>query len=450
MAGLTAARVLSVRYDRVTIVDRDALPDSVQSRRGVPQGAHAHALLAVGREALETLFPGLTDELVADGARWVDVADDVSVWQLDGYRVRTRSGVDVISLSRPLLETRIRERVAALPNVTIRPETAVAGLTGRHGERVTGIALAGRGPVPADLVVDASGRGSRSDRWLADLGFPAPTVSTVTVRVGYTTRTLRRSPGELNGDQIVVLAESPPDHKRFGAVFAIDGDRWLMTLGGFHGDHAPTDPDGYLAFADSLPGPQLRDLLRTAEPLTDPVAYQYPMSRRRHFERLRSVPAGYVAVGDALCSVNPVYGHGMTVATLEAIMLGDCLDQRPAADPLTIRTFYRRAARLVDVAWTMANSADFAYRGTQGHRPRGLTVSNWYLKQVILATHVSPAVVGALLRVQHLMEPGTALLRPAMIADVLRGAHQARRRLRPPSPAAQDGQEHQQGQGDHR
>jgi 2-polyprenyl-6-methoxyphenol hydroxylase-like FAD-dependent oxidoreductase len=437
IAGLAAARIVSERYDTVTLLDRDSLPDGpgrAEPRRGVPQGEHAHALLAVGHAALERQFPGLTDELVAAGAQWLDAARDATVWQLDGYRVRAATGVMVVNVSRPTLETLVRRRVAALPNVTVRPGTAVSGLAGEPRSRVTGVVLDGADPLstqplPADLVVDASGRGSRSDRWLADLGFPAPEVSSVTVRVGYATRTFRRPTGPLPSAPVVLAAGTPPDQKRFGVLFPIEGDRWLVTIGGFHGDHPPTDPAGYLAFAESLPDPTIGRLLRTAEPLTDAVSYQYPMSRRRRFERLRDVPAGYVATGDALCSFNPVYGHGMTVAAVEAELLGERLDRYGAPTPAMVKAFYREATRLVDVAWEMARQADFSYRDTVGARPRGLAVSNWYLRRVLLATHVSPDVLRAVVRVQHLLDPGSTLLRPTVVVKALRAARQARRAI---------------------
>jgi 2-polyprenyl-6-methoxyphenol hydroxylase-like FAD-dependent oxidoreductase len=427
MAGLAAARVLADRYARVTVLDRDRLPPGAESRRGVPQSAHPHALLAVGREALEKLFPGLTDELVERGARWVDMVRDARVWQLDGYRVRADSGINMLCMSRPLLESCVRRRLEALPQVVIEAETAVAGLTGRPGERVSGVELAGGRVLPADLVVDASGRGSRSDRWLRELDFPGPPESVITVRVHYTTQLLRGQPECLPGPGVIVLAESPPDHRRYGAAFPVEGDRWLVTLGGFHGEQAPTDPDGYQRFADSLPATLLGDLLRDAEPLTDPVLYTYPTSRRRHFERLRRLPAGYLAVGDALCSFNPVYGHGITVAAQEAITLARCLDRHGSAGVPMARDFYRRTGKLVDVPWQMAASTDFAYPGTEGPRPRGLAVTHWYQRHLFRAAHVSPEVVTTVVRVQHLLTPGSALLRPAMVAKVLRASRHDRK-----------------------
>jgi 2-polyprenyl-6-methoxyphenol hydroxylase-like FAD-dependent oxidoreductase len=355
------------------------------------------------------------------------VARDAIVWQLDGYRLRTDSGVAMLCLSRPLLESCVRRALEALPQVEIRAESAVARLTGRSAERVSGVELAGGERLPADLVVDASGRGSRSDRWLSELGFPSPPESVITVRVHYTTRLVRGQPDDLPGAGFVIIAETPPHGSRYGAAFPIEGDRWLVTLGGFDGEQAPTDAQGFQRFAESLPEPGIADLLRHAEPLADPVLYTYPASRRRHFERLPRIPGGYLAIGDALCSFNPVYGHGMTVAAQEAVVLADCLDRHRSTGPAMIRDFYRRSGDSIDVAWDMAASADFAYPGTEGPKPRGLAVIHWYQRRVFRAAHVSPDVVNAVVRVQHLITPGSALLRPAMFTKVLRAARRARR-----------------------
>jgi 2-polyprenyl-6-methoxyphenol hydroxylase-like FAD-dependent oxidoreductase len=292
---------------------------------------------------------------------------------------------------------------------------------------VTGVELADGRTLPADLVVDASGRGSRSDRWLRDLGFPGPPESVITVRVHYTTRLVRGQPECLPGPGLIVVAESPPEHRRYGAAFSVEGDRWLVTLGGFHGAQAPTDPAGYQQFADSLPVTPIAELLRRAEPLTDPVAYTYPTSRRRHFERLRRILAGYVAMGDALCSFNPVYGHGMTVAAQEAVTLAECLDRHRSTGEPMARDFYRRTGKLVTVVWQLAASTDFSYPGTEGPRPRGLALTHWYQRRVFRAGQVSPEVVTAMVRVQHLLDPGSALLRPAMVVKVLRAARRAGR-----------------------
>ena len=214
MGGLTAARVLADAYGRVTVVDRDLLPAPGVQRRGVPQGRHAHGLLARGREALEELFPGLTDELVARGALYGDIQLH-GRWYNEGVRLRQApSGLNSLSVSRPLLEGHVRRRLAAFPNVSIVDGCDVAGLVATPDRRrVTGVRMLRRGAggpgqvLEADLVVDATGRGSRSPAWLAALGYEPPEQEAVRPRIAYASAVYRRRPAEhLDGDRVVIVA----------------------------------------------------------------------------------------------------------------------------------------------------------------------------------------------------------------------------------------------------
>ncbi|WP_329241797.1 hypothetical protein OG417_42920 [Actinoallomurus sp. NBC_01490] len=428
VGGLVAGKVLSDRFEQVTVVDRDTLPTASEDRRAVPQSPHAHALLIRGRMALEKLFPGLFDELVRGGAVPFDPGKDLLFHQMGALRVRFPSGMLGTSLTRAFLETTIRGRVAALPNVRINDQTSVDGLMGVNG-RVTGVELHGDEFLSADLVVDATGRsGTRSDPWLDRLGCPAPEITTVKIDVGYTTRLFHREPGDLPGGALLYLCSAvPPYDKRAAAAFAVEGDRWVVTLGGWHRAHAPVDPTGYAEFADGLPFPHLADLVNTAKPVDDADArkFHYPMARRRSFEKLRKLPAGYVALGDAICSFNPLYGQGMTVATLEAIALGRCLDHYGVASAEMAGDYYRLAGKVIDVPWQMSTGSDFAYPETVGPRPFGIDLLNRYVRQVMLASHVSPAVHKAILDVQHLMAPPSVLFRPRTVARTLLAARRS-------------------------
>ncbi len=117
VAGLLAARALSEVYSQVLVVDRDELPDHPAQRDGVPQGRHSHSLLARGREALEVLLPGLTEELVALGAGTGDVQERTAVYLGDRPLASGRSGLTTLTQSRPLLEWTLRRRLGALPAV---------------------------------------------------------------------------------------------------------------------------------------------------------------------------------------------------------------------------------------------------------------------------------------------------------------------------------------------
>lgn len=406
IAGLAAARVLADHATSVTVLERDPFPDGPLDRPGVPQGHHPHALLVAGNDALERLFPGLTDELAEHGAVRADAAEDIAFWQLGAFRARFHSGIPVVSATRALLEWLIRRRISTRDNVRLIGRTHVRALTGVPAKWVRGVETDDGRETRADLVIDATGRaGSRG--WLRALGLPVPPEQRVRVDVGYATRMLRRGAGELDGLLLAGVADTPP-RQRFGVAFAVDGDRWQVTLGGWHGDHAPADPDAYRAFAASLPDSLIVRLLDSAQPLSAVRSHTFPASHRRFYERLPDPPPGYVAIGDALCAVNPIYGQGMTMAVLQAVELGRAGSDIPA--------FYRAAARIVDSPWRIATGADFQFPQTVGRRPPGLTIFNGYIRRLVLGTHVSPELHGQMLRVQHLLAPPSALMRPATVA----------------------------------
>ncbi|MFH9065051.1 FAD-dependent oxidoreductase [Streptomyces coeruleorubidus] len=429
MGGIVAARILASRFDRVTVVERDTLPAEAKDRRGVPQSPHAHALLISGRQKLDRLFPGLTRELISGGAVPFDPGCDLLFHQMGALRTRFPSGKLGISLSRAYLEHAVRARVRALPNVQVRDETSVTGLTGLQG-RVTGVVLDGGATLYADLVVDATGRSAhRTEAWLRDLGFPAPKEVRVKIDVGYTTRLLHRIPGDrLKDDGLLLLMSAiPPHDKRAAAAFAIEGNRWMVTLGGWHREHAPVDPVLFEKFATDLPFPHLSELLSRAEPVDRGEArkFTYPAARRRYFERLRTLPAGYVALGDAICSFNPLYGQGMTVATQEAMVLARCLDRFGVRSAKMARAYYRGAASAISTPWQTATGGDFVYAETEGPRPLGNGIVNRYVRQAMLASHVSPDVHEVMMDIQHLLTPTTAILRPRTVARTLLAARRS-------------------------
>lgn len=429
IAGLAAARVLADRYAEVRVLDRDTLPEEPRTRRGTPHAGHAHALLIRGRRTLQQLFPGLDTELLQAGAVSFDPGRDLVFFQMGAPRIRFDSGMVGISCTRAFLEQRIRQRVRALDRVVVEDRIAVAGLTGTPG-RVTGVVLDDGRKIAADLVVDATGRsGGRTDRWLAGLGCQTPRTEQVKVGVGYTTRYFHRPPGDTLEDDALLhlLAAVPPHDKRAAAVFAVEGDRWIVTLGGWHGTHAPVDPAGFEKFAAELPDGRIAELLSRAEPLDsgDAEKFTYPAARRRRFEHLRQPPAGYVAIGDAICSFNPLYGQGMTTATLEALALGECLDRAGGATSAMAREYYRRAAKVIDTPWQLATGGDFFYPETTGPKAFGTDLVNRYVKQVLRATHTSVGAHRVMVDVQHMLAPPTAILRPDRVVRWLLAARRS-------------------------
>jgi 2-polyprenyl-6-methoxyphenol hydroxylase-like FAD-dependent oxidoreductase len=423
MAGLLAARVLAEAYDRVTIVDRDEIPDRAAQRRGVPQGRHAHALLARGRQALEELFPGLTADLIADGAPTGDGLGDVRL-HFGGHRLRrTHTGLTVISVSRPFLEQHVRQRVRVLPGVEFAPPSDIVGLAATPDARgIAGAKILRRADgsaeetIEADLVIDATGRGSRTPVWLAALGYERPTEDRITIDLGYTTRRYRLPPDALDGD-LATLQGPIPSCPRGGVLARLEGGEWLVTLFGMNGDHPPTHPDGFVEFARSLPFADIHETIRDAEPIDDPVAYRFPTGRLRHYERLTRFPEGLIVLGDGVCSFNPVYGQGMSVAALEALIVRDHMKRRR---PSRTRHLRARLAGAIRAPWSMAIASDLAIPGVEGRRGPTVNAANGYLRKVLAVAADDATVSSAFVRVSGLVDPPIALLRPRLAVRVLR------------------------------
>jgi 2-polyprenyl-6-methoxyphenol hydroxylase-like FAD-dependent oxidoreductase len=423
IAGLLAARVLTETYPQVTVVDRDVLAPGGVPRRGAPQARHIHALLAGGQQVLEQLFPGLTAELVAHGAPVGDVLGDTRL-VFGGHRLaRDEAGLVAVSASRPLLEDRVRARVRALPGARFAPASDVVGLrSSPDRRRITGARLLRRADgsaeevLDADLVVDATGRGSRAPVWLEALGFGRPDEDRLRVDVGYATRRYRLAADSLDGD-LACLHGPTPDQPRGGALARLEGGTWMLTLFGLLGDHPPTDPDGFDVFARTLRSPDLPDAVCAGEPIDDPVPFRFPANVRRRYERIRHLPAGFLVMGDAVCSFNPIYGQGMTVAALQAVALRACVEN---GDRHLARRFFRAAARIADHAWTMATGADLALPGVEGARTVPVRLVNAYMDRLLAVAAHDPAVAASFMRVAGMVEPLPTLLRPALARRVLR------------------------------
>jgi 2-polyprenyl-6-methoxyphenol hydroxylase-like FAD-dependent oxidoreductase len=423
IAGLLAARVLADAYEQVTVVDRDELVPGSKPRRGAPQDRHIHALLARGQQVLEQLFPGLTAELMRHGAPIGDVLGDARLL-FGGHRLaRTEAGLIALSASRPLLEDRIRARVRAVPEVTFAPPSDAVGLRcSPDGRRITGVRLLRRADASADevidaeLVIDATGRGSRAPAWLQALGFGQPEVDRVRVDVGYVTRCYRLRPDSLDGDMACIHGPAP-DRPRGGALARLEGDVWILTLFGLLGDHPPKDPDGFDAFARSLRFPDLHDAVGAAEPIDGPTAYRFQANVRRRYERMRQFPEGFLVMGDAICSFNPIYGQGMTVAALQALALRDHI--QPGVAPRSRRVL-RALARAIDAPWQLAIGADLALPGVDGRRTPKLRMAGAYVTRLQAAAAHDPALARAFMRVTGLVDRPEAILRPAIALRVLR------------------------------
>lgn len=434
IAGLLAARVLAEAYREVVLVDRDNVLGVAGYRQGVPHGRHAHGLVARGHQILEEQFPGLTRGMNDAGVLPGDFNGDIQ-WYFSGQRLRpAQSGLASVPATRPVLEHHVRNRVAAIPNVRFLERYDVVSLeTTPDGGRVTGARVQRRdGAQPevlgADLVLDITGRGSRTPFWLKELGYSPPAEDRVKIDLAYTTRHYQVSRDPFGSD-IAIIAAATPSHPRGAFFYRLPGtdNRIELSLTGVLGDYPPTDPDGFLDFVKSLPIPDIYESVRESEPIDDPVRFRFPASVRRRYEKLTRFPDGLLVMGDAVCSFNPVYAQGMTVAALESLTLRKHLQRFPEPRPLD---FFRDIAGQIDSPWEFAASADLGYAGVEGRRTLKVRMINAYVPRLQSAAAHDAHLTNAFVRVAGLIDEPTTLLRPGKLLRVLR--HFRRR----PTPTA--------------
>lgn len=422
VAGLLAARVLTERYDDVLIVERDVLPAGPSHRRGVPQDRHIHGIVGRGQAILDELFPGFVADLTARGVPVIDQLGQARV-HLNGHRLRrARSGIEVLSASRLCLEDYLRQRVLALPRITLLEETSALGFTTTPdhraviGARITRSGLGGKDEVlQADLVIDATGRGTRTPYWLADLGYPSPESDALTVNVAYSTAVWRLPDDALAGDRAVIAGPRPGVH-RGGALAAIEGDRYIVTLIGMLGESPPDSPDGFVEYAHSLEVPSIAEALADAVLLEGPVRTRFPTSLRHRYDRMRRFPTGLLVVGDALASFNPIYGQGISVAALQAHTLQDQLRRGRA---LGTQSVMRALTRATNNAWDAAAGADLAFPEVAGQRDLKQRLGSSYVARLHAAAADDSTLGTAFLRVAAMLDPPQSLFRPAVSVPVL-------------------------------
>jgi 2-polyprenyl-6-methoxyphenol hydroxylase-like FAD-dependent oxidoreductase len=426
MAGLLAARVLSERYAEVVIVDRDDLTDVATYRNGVPHGRHAHGLVAKGHEIFEGLLPGLTQGMINDGVRPGDFNGSIQ-WHFNGQRLaRSDSGLPCLPCGRPVLEKHVRQHVLAVPNVRVLERHDIVSLaTTPDNTRVTGVRIQRReqGSQPetllADLVVDITGRGSRMPAWLRELGYEVPAEDRVKVDLAYTSRHYRLKRDPFTSD-ILIVSAGTPSHPR-GAFFypMPDGDTVELSLTGILGDHPPTDPEGFLAYTKSLPIPDFYDYVHDATPVDAPVRFKFPASVWRHYEGLTRFPDGLLVMGDAVCSFNPIYAQGMTVAGMEALTLRKHLQ---GSAPLSAIDFFAEIAGQIAGPWQFSATADLGYAGVEGERNDQIMMINQYITALQAGAVHDPVLTDAFLRVAGMVDDPMSLMRPDIQERVMQHA----------------------------
>jgi len=431
IGGMVAARVLADHFEEVSIIERDYLPAGQENRPGAPQARHAHFLLKRGMEVIEELFPGVKPDLLAANSHVFDQGRDLRFLYRWGWSPTQPIGLEVCTFTRSLLESTIRRHLLEMPRISMLEGHEVCGLMGDEaGERVTGVRVRPRNQTDgetetilhADLVVDTSGRPSDSPLWLSELGYAVPEETVVDAFWGYATRMYEIPPGWQADWKVVVLLNRPPYQPRACALVQIEGNRWLLSVAGVMRDYPPTDEKGFLDFVKGLPSRIVYDAITQAKPISGIRGFRRTSNRLRHFDKLERMPEGFVAVGDAVCAFNPIYGQGMTLAALSALELRSWL-RDSGNGRLDGHAFHKRIAKLVAAPWALATSEDLRWPATQGGEitPR-VRFMHWYIDQIMRLIPASPEVYRRFQLVNHMLAEPETLFHPAILGPVLRQA----------------------------
>lgn len=458
LAGLMTARVLADHFESVTVLERDHIDSRPALHKSIPQGNHVHGLLPGGQRAMALLYPDLFTNLEKSGSVRGRVGRDFVFYGPGGrgysfsgtVREPHDLGYDFYCQSRGLLEHCVRQCTLEQPNVRFLGDCAVQGLVYRDGH-VEGVRCASDGEnraLSTDLVVDACGRGSHAPRWLSEMGFQAPLETTIGVDLAYAS-THFRVPEDYDRRESLVGFDWPSPNSincelsaNSAIIEIIEGDVWHLTLAGRFGDYPPRDEEGFFAFAKSLHTPRLYELIKDAERVSDITTHRFPTSVRRHYEALTKFPEGYIVLGDAIASFNPVYGQGMSSAALQVQALGQLLAERAARTEGVASlalSFFPKAAEVVANPWILAGRVDLAYAKTQGKRPPELKEQLTYMAALDALIASDVGVHQLLFDVLFLCKPVSALDEEPLRSRVLAEQHKHRERYGLPVRAARRG-----------
>jgi 2-polyprenyl-6-methoxyphenol hydroxylase-like FAD-dependent oxidoreductase len=417
IAGLCAAAALAKNFDRVTVLERRSEPGP-RATRGVPQGHQPHVLLSRGQMIMNELFPGAFAALERAGSIRGDLGTLLRLFHFGDWKAQTPLGFDAWFQSRPLLEHHLREDLERNSKVELRFEAAVEAPIHTHGQ-VSGVRLRDGDALHGDLIIDATGRGSRSARWLEEWGCGAVPEQRVRVGLAYVSGVFEPATETTSTSDaaraMIVYQHAQAGSKRLGYCFPLEQGRTMIALAGYHGDHPPTELEAFRAWAKTLLQPDIADTLAGHTLVGEIHKFNFPEQLRRCFGALRRFPKGYLIVGDAMCTVDPTFGQGMLIAALQAEQLArHC---RPGSASAALQ---RHLFNVTTLPFDLTAAEAHRWSETTGWRPPLLALQQAYLGRVFDAANRDPEVFRALLRVMHFLSPPSSLVRPKIARRVLR------------------------------
>ncbi|MFP7298214.1 NAD(P)/FAD-dependent oxidoreductase [Neobacillus niacini] len=425
ISGKLAARVLSDYYKEVIILERDQETIGPLSRKGAPQGEHLHALLHAGEHGLEELFPGITEDFYHSGAVKINSTIDLAWYHHGAWKIRYDGGYSTTLQTRPHLEWHIEQYIKKIPNIEVYYNQAVQGfLYNEEQNQVMGVQLKDK-TINADLVVDASGVSSLTSSWINKRGIEIPE-EIMDINLSYISKQYLLSAHEERDWKIKMVYPNPPLEKMGGTISKVEGNRYIVTIMGYH--HSINESEvlkndnGFLELARKLPKLDIHQEIEKGIPLTKTSIYRIPKIIWRRFDKSKYSPNGLLLIGDTVCRIDPVFGQGMSIAILQALALQKLLRKQKGELHNVPISFHKEAAKIISPIWNMVITEDFRYPATNGKKPFGLSVQQWYAKNIFLLSSQNQDVYNAFVKVMNLVTPITSLMKPSIIIEVLKFA----------------------------
>jgi len=417
IAGLLAARVLSDYFKEVILIEKDSYMENGKVRIGTPQANHIHILLVKGREILQDFFPELERDLIKKGANKIDFLNDIRYRLPSGWAPKFNSGIITFTCTRTLLENTIRHQIQKISKIKIEQGKQITSLVLEKSNKIS-LKTKENEEIHGDLIVDCTGRNTKTPSWLEGIGFPKPRETKIDSFVRYSTRRYIPPKKDRKWKMLVIL-NKPITNPRIGGIYPIEDGKWLVGLYSIGKDYPPADEAGFLEFTKHLESRELYDALKDAVPDSEIYGYQVQGSRKYHYEEMSQWPENFIVLGDAVSIFNPYYGQGITSAALGAEALDDMLKNNKMKNDFT-RKFQKRLATTVSLPWILGTSEDLRWPTTVGKRPNTITrmVQN-HAQKVLLLSPKSTLAAKSFQQMMHMIKSPAIIFHPVILLQLI-------------------------------
>lgn len=412
MGGIAAAAALKDYCNEVVIIEKDAIPSEPVSRRGVPQDEQLHNLLSRAQQHFEELLPGFIGSLSEQGVGDANVAQETHVYEL-GTRMPERNlGLRLMSAWRPVIEHSARSILLKNNNVALHDLIRVAGLKHSSSGEVCGVEVESSDSsgkvIEAPIVVDASGTGSKANKWLRACGIEEPIVDTLQVNQWYVSMLVKR-PDNTKMDGYFWLTFPTPPQTRGGLVSPVGAELWYLSLSGRENDEPPRSFDEMKQYAATLEDEAIAELLEDVHPVSSPNLFKKAKATWRRYDLLDNPLPGFLPLGDSVASLNPLFGQGMSVAAWQAAELKTVMEQGLNTQELT-KKYLGHAAVACEAAWTLGNLVNAT--GPLAN------LNGEYWDKLASAIKVDSDIHRRYVGIWHLIEPVSTLYHPEFTARI--------------------------------